>query len=306
MSEIKSVLVAGVLVAATLAAWAEESGPERHPGRMPKTERGEVGKHKDVPKPKHMAAGPNDHPVIHELYDFYQEDQRFADLFGKGGSSMICGPTSLANVLAFLRYKHDPKYSKILEKSVGDKAGETALVDACFKLCHTSKDNGTTCDGEIAGARAALEEGGYPVKDVFWIGVHGGEGANNHAPRPLDVRKISQEGKLAVLCWGWYDIEWDGKTHEWKYKRLGGHVTALAGYDSVDPLVIYITNPMVNYQGQKHFSKVYLWPCPTDPGVIVPPVKQIEQSGETITGFESEDVGSGLHVLEDMLVISPK
>jgi hypothetical protein len=304
MSISRPALVCAILALglAPLAVRAEEeTAPPARPRNVPKAELTDVGKHKNVPKPKHFGPGPNDKPVCIELYDFFQRDQQFAELFNAKGGSEICEPTSLANILAFLKYKHEPKYPKICEKTLKEvekdnkhASNEFDMVDAMFKLCHTNKQTGTGFVTGFDGAKEALAEGGYG-HDIYAIAGYG-EGKNKRAPTPQDLREIRREGKMAMLGFGWYDLDWDAKNHKWKYKRGGGHAVAYAGYDANDPLVIYICNPEVDYKTEKHFSRLFLWPTPNEPGYV----EGCEHC------FQTEDLGSALAVLEQVIVIAPK
>jgi hypothetical protein len=303
MSISRPALICAILALAPLAARGQETPPER-PKHVAKTELADNGKHKNVPHPKHFAPGPNDKPVVWEFYDFYQKDQQFAELFapaakpGAHGPSEICGPTALANVLAFLKFKHEPRFPKICDKTLGEVEKENKhattefdLVDAMFKLCHTSKTGGTGSGNELEGAKEALAEGGYSTEDVyrFWE-------KHKRAPAPRDLAEIHREGKMAVLLFGWYDYDWDAKDKKWKYKRVGGHFVTLAGYDAVDPLVIYVCNPCVDYKTAKHFSRLFMWPTPNEPGYV----EGMEHH------FQTEDLAASLGVLEDALVVYPR
>jgi hypothetical protein len=301
MSISRPALICAILALAPLVARADDPAPAP-PQHAQKPELTDVGKHKQIPHPKHFAPGPNDRPVVWEFYDFYQKDQQFAELFAPKGGSEICCPTSLANVFAYLKFKHEPRFPKIAEKTLSEIEKENKhattefdMVDAMFKLCHTEKAGGTTSHGEFEGAKIALEEGGYSAHDCYFIGPNG-EGPNKRPPTPHDLAQIHKEGKMACLSFGWFHYEWDGKNRKWRYKHVGGHVVTLAGYDAVDPLVIYVCNPCVDYKTAKHYSRIFLWPTTNEPAYV----EGMEHH------FQTDDLGGCLGVLQEVFVINLK
>jgi hypothetical protein len=287
------------LVAPCPAARAQEAEPTpERPAHVKPIELGENGKHKNVPKPLHFAPGPNDRPVVYEMYDFWQYDQKLSDMFDPKGHSEICGPTSLANALMFLRHKHKPEYPKILEKSLKKDANEEEMVECTFKLAGSPRE-GTGPSHILKAAHEALEQGGYSTKGTYIIAPWStGEPEHKHPVSLHDLVEIHHANKTAILQFGWYDIEWDAKDHKWQYKRHGGHFVNLAGYDAVNPLVFYICNPGLDYKTAKHFSKIVMWPVPSQPHYI--------EVGGLAGDWQTESLGSAIAVLECAIVVAPE
>jgi len=246
-----------------------------------------------------ILATPQDHPVVHPFLDLYQEDRRFSDLFSSSGSSQICGPTSLANVLIYLKVNHNPKYADILKRHENQLQTNEDYIRFLFDACQTDKDNGTYIDDLESGAKSAIAEGGYAVGNIFIVGVDGGRDKTLRPVRPADLRLFSSvtidTDRGVVLLFGWYKqkIENGRKV----YKRKGGHYVVLAGYDSVNRNTFYVTNPLVSYAdlGQERYSKINL--------------KRLSWNQTPISNVEyyTEDlVGGHFAILEDMLVVLPR
>lgn len=108
-----------------------------------------------------------DHPVIHPMLDFYQQDRRFSNLFSTDGKSMLCGPTSLANVLVYLKYNHIPKYEKILKDHKDELKLNADWVPFLYCSCGTDRNRGTSMSNLRDCAKEAIVEGGYNTDNVF-------------------------------------------------------------------------------------------------------------------------------------------
>lgn len=246
-----------------------------------------------------VLATPKDHPVVHPFLDLYQEDRRFSDLFSSSGQSMICGPTSLANVLIYLKHNHNPVYPDILKDHASQLRTNEDYVRFLFDTCQTDSEDGTYIDDLELGAKNAVAEGGYAVGNIFIIGVDGGLDSTRRPVTPADLRLFSDStpdtDRGVVLLFGWYRHEKENGRKV--YKRKGGHYVVLAGYDSAKPHTFYVTNPLVSYAdlGQERYSKIVL--------------KRLSWSQTPISNVEyyTEDlVGGHFAILEDILVVLPR
>jgi hypothetical protein len=211
---------------------------------------------------------PADRPVVHPFLDLYQEDRRFSDLFSNSGKSMICGPTSLANVLIYLKYNHTPRYEKILKDHAPGFTNHEDWVRYLFNLCNTDRAEGTGIDDLENAAKEAIDEGGYLTGNIFIRGEYASIDNQRIAIGPQDLRTFSSSSpdtdRGVVLLFGWYSkVKEDGVD---KFKRNGGHYVVLAGYDQNNNHVFYVTNPLVDYSSVYpiRYSKITLKRLPGD------------------------------------------
>jgi hypothetical protein len=261
-----------------------------------------ICQHRGVRTPRHVAPDATDQPVVHPLRDLYQEDQTFANLFSSSGQSEICGPTSLTNVLLYLRNAHAPTYPKLFGNT--PEGGEAKpIVESMFRLCHTDKSTGTSSAQLVSCASAAVKQAGYQVLILRDAGAWAQEASLKKAIGPSDLRAEAQNtwkqgepadraDRATVLLFGWYDRS--------TYKRTGGHFVALAGYDAKHGETVYVTNPLINnYPKDRVYSKVVLEHIPQKKGDLpLPGMWQTEHLFGDTTGI--------IAVLEDAVSVLPK
>jgi len=265
--------------------------------------RGKVGVH-DAPVPRHIAHDPgNDKPIVHPLRDLYQEDQHFSNLFGTGGKSEICGPTTMSNVLLYLKHQHTPAFGKLLGHIKDSDHNAHDAVEAMFKLCHTDKNTGTSAGQLKSCAETAFKQAGYASLILKDEGVFASEASLRHPLSPADLRAEAQStwkpgappehsDHGAVVMFGWYDRK--------TYKRNGGHFVALAGYDGKNPNVAYVTNPLINNYPKDHvYSKIILEKVADKKG-------DLGAAGMWQTEHLFGDNTNVIAVLEEMVSVLPK
>jgi hypothetical protein len=230
-------------------------------------------------------------PVVIPLANLYQENACFAPLFGAGGESALCGPTSLANVLLYLRGAR-PGFPALFPGAVSP----TAAVDALFRLCGTDPGAGTTLAGLDAGAVASVVAGGYSAAGTRVRGVHAGDEAAREPLSGAELRAGFDTGAVAVLLFGWYDVDWLPAERTWAYRRVGGHYVALAGYDAADAAALYVADPLEDYGAAPCRTRIRLTAVPDRPDVRAPQgIAGLLETGELVGGHRA--------VLEDALVI---
>lgn len=273
-----------------------------HPG-VGEPVHADVGKHMGIHQPKHVAHDPaTDEPVVHKLRDLYQEDQTFANLFSSAGKSEICGPTSMSNVLLYLKHDHKPPFPKLFGHM---KEGSEAkpIVEKMFQLCHTNKNSGTSAVDLKSCAEAAMKEAGYQPLVLRVDGPRSDVPAQQKPIGPAELRAEARSewkpgaapersDRAAVLLFGWY--------HRGTYKRTGGHFVALAGYDAKHDTTVYVTNPLIkDYPKDQVYSKVALERAPKKTGDL--PAEGMWQT-EHLFGDNSNVIA----VLEEMISALPK
>jgi hypothetical protein len=244
----------------------------------------------------------SDQPVVHKLRDLYQEDQTFANLFSSSGQSEICGPTSLTNVLLYLKHEHGPTFPKLFPNmSEGNDA--KPIVESMFRLCHTDKNTGTTSAALASCAGTAVKQAGYQSLVFRHAGAYATEASLKKAIGPADLRADAQTSwkqgepvdhsdRATVIMWGWYQ--------RGTYKRTGGHFVALAGYDTKNTETVYVTNPLINnYPKDAVYSKVVLQRIARKTGDL--PLEGMWQT-EHLFG----DTTGIIAVLEDTISVLPR
>jgi hypothetical protein len=261
--------------------------------------RASVGARAHVPPPRHVAHDASDKPVVHAMRDLYQEDQSFANLFAADGSSEICGPTAMSNVLLYLKHEHGPTFPKLLGDMKDSDRDAHDVVEYMFRSCHTSKSAGTTSAQLQSCTRAELRISGYEPL----VAQARGAWPEKKALGPEDLRAesksewhagdpVGKSDRGAILLFGWYDKK--------TYRREGGHFVVLAGYDADQTRVVYVTNPLIKDYPKDHvYSKVVLEPVAKKTGDL--PVAGMWQT-EHLFGEGSGEVA----VLEDMVIVLPK
>jgi hypothetical protein len=248
------------------------------------------GAHRAIYEPRHVAHDPaTDHPAVHALRDLYQEDQTFANLFSSTGQSEICGPTSMSNVLLYLKHNHSPAFPKLFNH-VKDGGMARPVVEEMFRMCHTNRNTGTGSGDLKSCAAAALKMGGYEPQVLRDVGAFSDEAPLKRVVTPADLR--AEGDRATVLLFGWY--------HRGTYKRNGGHFVALAGHDEKQANVAYVTNPLIkNYPKDHVYSKVVLEEIKGKPGGV--PLAGMWQT-EHLFG----DSAGVIAVLEDMVSVLPR
>ena len=240
---------------------------------------------------------PDDKPVVHPMLNFYQEDRRFSNLFSTSGDSMLCGPTSLANILVYLKYNHNPKYPDIFKTDENKMKNNGDWVPFLYDICKTDKDRGTTIYNLESCAILGVEQGGYKASNVFIRGCHSDIDKQRFAPTPEDLRAFSKASpdRGCVLLFGWYSKVKDASGN-WIYQRNGGHYVALAGYDAIRKHVFYVSNPLVDYQQDAiMYSKIVLKELPGN-----------VQAPDNVKWYTDDLIGGNFAILEDILVVLPK
>lgn len=296
--------------------------------RIAPARRIKVGKRRNVLPPIHLI--PNlqlEKPVVHPMLNMYQLDQEFADLFGTGGASNICGASSMANALIYLKHNHTPKFPKILKDSIepGDTNGD--VVRLMFDMCDVNPNSGTTSKKLRDCAKDGLEEGDYNTSNTFVRGVHSSIKTQKFPPSPADLKvmitnrydgpqdSITESDRAVVLLFGWYQSNWDNAKKKNVYSRVGGHFVTLSGYDGLTKnyhlnstkkkYTFYVSNPLVDYNALHptsliRYSKLSLEAVPKS--VELPAkFKQNKYQAWQTTNL----VGGALAVLEDMVIVLP-
>jgi hypothetical protein len=226
--------------------------------------------------------------VVHKLRDLYQDDQVFAKMFSKSGQSEICGPTSLTNVMLYLKHDHSPKYPNLFGH-LPDTGEAKPVVEWMFNHCHTNRNTGTSSSQLVDCASSAMKQAGYDAT----LHHSGAFAADASLRKPVGPAEIHAQGHNAgVLLFGWY--------HRNTYKRDGGHFVALAGYDAKHPETVYVTNPLINNYPKDHvYSKVVLERVKGKHGDL--PLDGMWQT-EHLFGDNAGVIG----VLEDLVSVLPK
>jgi hypothetical protein len=198
-----------------------------------------------------------DHQVYHELETtITQRNPLLKRLFGPGGDSALCGPTTLANLMPYLRSSHVPAYPGLRLPSGLDAAGMARLVREFNNRCYTDPERGTSVADFVDCVGAYFRDGGYAHPDVVWIGDSPGAGARR-VPRASDVRAYLDAGYAVVVEVNWASFgSDDGATTgaaaapHWRYH--GAHYIAVMGYEYDDAwgeqgIRLRIVDPEVDY-----------------------------------------------------------
>jgi hypothetical protein len=293
------------------SAYAADTAPIRLPEPAKQID---VGVRKNIFPPIHISSNPaTDSPVIHPMLSMFDEDQRLAGEFGETGSNNICGPTAMANSLIYLRFNHQPNFPKILDASLPTNATSANYVEKLFQLCKTDPKSGTLITHLRDCAKAALKEGNYNTVNTFIRGIHSDLNQQKFAPGPGDLRNLSRStfrpgstvtssDRAITLLFGWYDVKFDEALKKWNYHRVGGHYVTLAGFDSHNPNVFYVTNPLIDYNamgmGDVRFSKITLEPVASLPNIKTPEgIRNLSQTRDLVAGHFA--------VLEDLIIALP-
>jgi hypothetical protein len=274
----RTVIFGLLLGAMTFAA----SDADAQPARV------SIGQRTHVPAPRHIAADSTDKPVVHQMRDLYQEDQSFANLFAKDGSSEICGPTAMSNVLLYMKHAHSPTFPKLLSNINDSDQNAHDVVEHMFETCHTSKSEGTGSMQLQGCARSEIKNAGYEIGETKAHGAF----PEGKAITPNEARDEAKADHGVILMFGWYDRK--------TYKRDGGHYVALAGYDAEKIRVLYVTNPLIKDYPKDHvYSKVVLEPVAKKKG-------DLRADGMWQTEHLFGEGSGEVAVLEDMIVVLPK
>lgn len=237
-----------------------------------------------------------DKPVVHPLIDFYQFAKDFEDLFSKSGRSMLCAPSSLANVLVYLKVNHVPKFEKIGAKHDQQLKTNGDWVDWLFKLCRTDKETGTYAYDMEDAAKTMIAEGGYGTDNIFLKGYWSTNKKQIMSITPAILKSFSAAPDRGIVVqFGWYSVV--NENNKKIYKRNGGHCVALAGYDALNPNIFYVSNPLVDYSQiyPLRYSKVTLKKLPAD-----------VEAPEDTAWYTDDLIGGNFAILELILVVLPQ
>lgn len=272
-----------------------------------------IGNRTNVLPQVHVGLSTGDVPVARTMYNIYQLDQRYADLFGDNGSSQLCGPAAMSNAMIYLKFHHTPRFPTILQSKTTNSSTLEDYVRTLFKMCNTDRNEGTRLFSLTDCAKASLADGGYETTNTFVRGMHSNFDSHRVAVTPNELVAVSQNtwepgdstfesDRAVILLFGWYKVIFDGNLQKWRYEREGGHFVTLAGYDKNDATKAYVSNPLVNYDavapGLPAMSKIRLEPVPVSTNVIPP--------GNTPGLWQTADIVEGrASILEDMIVSVP-
>lgn len=284
-----------------LAAVSGTAAADDNPWKIEPLQLVDVGVYKQIPKPKDRDVDLKDHPIVRRIHPLYQKDQKYAKMFSPTGASNICGPTSAAMVLFFLKDEHKPLYPKIFK----DRKDDETAVKHMYDLMGTDPSSGTSGSKVNEGMWQEVQSSGYKVsrESSFIIGASAGLKENQIAPTAEMLHKTHNHGDAAVLHFGWYKVTKDGD--KWQVKRDGGHYVVLAGVDREKPNTFYVTNPLVDYASpdKRWWSKIEL-------EEIDLTSKSLKNDGDHPLKphmlFTRDLTGGHAAILEEIIVVAPE
>jgi hypothetical protein len=184
-------------------------------------------------------------------FTVFQKDQKLNDLFTSQGTSNLCGPTTLANLISFQKYSAPNALPNLITVSDPATQDYTQQVREFAKRCGTDRDHGTPVVNMHRCLAQYYNDSGYSQNHVVVIGPDVAVTEDPTAVRNVsydDIRNNLEAGHPVILEIGWYQFESPTK----KWVRKNGHYVLVTGYD-FDPsfnnqlMLLKIVNPEQDY-----------------------------------------------------------
>ena len=205
-----------------------------------------------------------------------QNDASLTDLFSSKGKSELCGPTTVANLLANVAFAN-PNFKLNYNPLTEDYRQE---IRDLAQLCKLDQENGTRVFNLHDCLSESLQAGGSASPEVTVIGPTAllTPEPDYHAVRPvqlLDIKGAIDQGYTVIL-----EIKWDTydpAKNVWT--RTSGHYVLIVGYDyntsfGDRQMILKVINPSVDYMTRpavERYDNVTLYKVPQKPGLSVPP-----------------------------------
>ena len=216
-----------------------------------------------------------------------QNDSSLTDLFAStitngvsSTTSNLCGPTTVANMMANLKFKNLDLALKFNPSEVG----YTQQVREFFNSCHTDKASGTKVSNMRQCIYDTFIQNGFSNAEVSVIGPESLNVNPNPPPtfqKPFkvvdinDIRTALSQNYSIILDLKWYQFNELKKS--WDVSN--GHYIQVVGYDydstfGDSRIILKVINPEIDYMSRKdllqRYDNVDMMKIPKKDGISYP------------------------------------
>lgn len=212
-----------------------------------------------------------------------QKDKALADLFDRTktpAESELCGPTTVANLMAYFKFSN-PKENNVVLKYEPTDPSYINQVGEYFNLCHTDSKNGTLIVNIADCISQVFKQSQFANSKVSVVGPSLVNLSPDYrgATKAVDVNDIRDAFKNnygVMLELKWYQYDETVTPHAWVSNS--GHYVLVVGYDYDESfgdskIILKIVNPEVDYSGRdpyQRFDSIEMMKIPKKAGMTYP------------------------------------
>jgi hypothetical protein len=236
-----------------------------------------------------------------------QNDPALSSLFGTGGVSNLCFPTSLAEVLVDLYGYHEPKFDRLALNGLStnhESIDPNALVSQLAAACKTDPNNGTQLTDGLNCIDSLFSQAGYGLGNTELISAFATSNVlpiETRVPTIEDFRTALKAGNPLILEVAWFAYDPTNKS----WNRQGGHYVSIYGYDydlswgesmiqlkAINPETAYLTNRSASL-----WDSITLQRYSPQPGITYPENRPFIVSGSGFGGLTKRGYIGGVFVI---------